>query len=250
MFDAVVLAGGGKGEPLTDREGVSNKAFIKIHGRPMLGYILNTLAESDLIEKIVVVGPDKELAELLEEGYRFTPVSEEESMLANAAAGLKAVKQERLCLMLTADIPLIGREAIEGFLKLCAPFDGDFYYPILTRECCRKRFPQMKRTYVRLRDGSFTGGNIALLRPEWFARSYPRLDLFVAYRKKPLKLFRILPASFIFKFLLNILTVAELESYLSRMMQARAHAVPCDFVEIGTDVDKISDLELVRQALK
>jgi hypothetical protein len=34
------------------------------------------------------------------------------------------------------------------------------------------------------------------------------------------------------------------------MMQARAHAVPCDFVEIGTDVDKISDLELVRQALK
>ena len=250
MFDAVVLAGGGKREPLTDQERVSNKAFINIYGRPMLGYILNALAESDLIEKIVVVGPEKELAELLEEGYRFTPVSEEGSLLANAAAGLKAVNPERLCLMLTADIPLIDREAIEGFLELCAPFYGDFYYPILTRESCRKRFPQMKRTYVRLRDGCFTGGNIALLRPEWFIRAYLRLDLFVTYRKKPLKLFRIFPVSFIFKFLLNILTVAEVESYLSRMMQAKARAIPCDFVEIGTDVDKISDLEVVRQALK
>ena len=72
----------------------------------------------------------------------------------------------------------------------------------------------------------------------------------MAYRKKPLKLFRILPLSFIFKFLFNRLTVSELESYLSGMMQAKALAVPCDFVEIGTDVDKISDLEMVRQVLR
>jgi CTP:molybdopterin cytidylyltransferase MocA len=250
MFDAVILVGGGKSEPLTDQEGVFNKAFIDIHGRPMLGYILNALAGSASIGKITVVGPEKELAGLLEQGYRFTPVPEEGSMLENAAAGLRAVDRERLCLMLTGDIPLIDRETIEGFLKLCAPFDGDFYYPILTRKSCRERFPLMKRTYVRLQDGSYTGGNIVLLRPDWFARCYPRLDLFVTYRKKPLKLFRILPVSFILKFLLNVLSVADLESYLSQMMQAKAHAVPCDFVEIGTDVDKISDLEVVRQALK
>lgn len=250
MFDAVILAGGGKSEPLTDQEGVCNKAFIEIHGRPMLGYILNALTGSASIGKIAVVGPDRELAQLLEEGYHFIPVPEEGSMLENAAAGLRAVDRERLCLMLTGDIPLIDCKTIEGFLKLCAPFDGDFYYPILTRESCRKSFPQMKRTYVRLRDGCFTGGNIVLLRPDWFARCYDRLDLFVTYRKKPLKLFRILPASFIFRFLLNILSVADLESYLSQMMQARARAVPCNFVEIGTDVDKISDLEVVKQALK
>ena len=250
MFDAVVLAGGGTGGPLTEQEGVSNKAFIKIHGRPMLGYILQALAESELIEKIYVVGPQEELAELLEEGYRFIPVPEAGSLLENAGAGLKQVDPQRLCLMLTADIPLINKEAIEGFLKICAPYDDDFYYPILTRECCRERFPMMKRTYVRLRDGCFTGGNIALLRPVCFNQAYPRLHLFVAYRKKPLKLFRIMPTSFIFKFLLNLLTVADLESYLSRMLQVRGRAVPCNFVEIGTDVDKISDLEVVRQALK
>lgn len=250
MFDAVILAGGGKSEPLTEQEGVLNKAFIEIQGRPILGYILNALTGATSIRKVAVVGPEKELAGLLDQGYSFTPVAEEGSLLENAAAGLRAVDQEHLCLMLTGDIPLIKPEIVEGFLKLCAPFDGDFYYPILTQESCLERFPQMKRTYLRLQDGCFTGGNIILLHPGWFARCQPRLDQFVAHRKEPLKLLRILPKRFILKWLLNRLSVVDLEKYLSEMMQARAFAVPCEFVEIGTDVDKISDLEVVREALK
>lgn len=250
MFDAVILAGGGRDEPLTRQEGVANKAFIDLCGRPMLAHILDALAGAASIERVAVVGPEKELSGLLEKGARFVPVAEEGGMLENVAAGLREVEQQRSALVLTADIPLISAATIEGFLKLCAPFDGDLYYPILSRESCRERFPQMERTYVRLREGSYTGGNMALLRPDWFARSRHRLDLFVAFRKKPLKLFRILPAGFIFKFLFNRLTVGDLESYLSEMLQAKARAVPNDFVEIGTDVDKISDLEVVRQVLQ
>ncbi|NMD42871.1 MAG: NTP transferase domain-containing protein [Firmicutes bacterium] len=250
MVDAIVLAGGGKDEPLTRAEGVSNKAFIDLFGRPLLGYILDALAGAGSIEQVIVIGPDPELSGLLEQGQRFTPVSEAGSMLENAAAGLSRVDQERPCLLLTGDIPLIEPETIRDFLELCYPADGDFYYPILTRESCRERFPQMERTYVRLRDGSFTGGNMALIRPDWFARSRHRLDQFVAYRKKPLKLLRILPPGLIIKFLFNRLTVEQLESYLSALFLARAHAVPCDLVEIGTDVDKIGDLEVVRQVVQ
>lgn len=249
MFDAVILAGGGKDEPLTRQEGVSNKAFIDLYGRPLLAYILDALDGTVSIGRVFVVGPERELANLLGQGYRFTPIPEEGGLLENVAAGLRAANQKRPCLVLTGDIPLIDREIIEGFLKLCEPFDGDFYYPILTRENCRERFPQMERTYVRLRDGHFTGGNIALVRPDWYARCRHRLDQFVAYRKKPLKLLQILPLSFILKFLLNRLAVDDLEGYLSALLQVRAHAVPCSFIEIGTDVDKISDLEVVRQYL-
>ncbi|NLA10986.1 MAG: NTP transferase domain-containing protein [Firmicutes bacterium] len=249
MVDAVVLAGGGA-EPLTRAEGVSNKAFIDLLGRPMLAYILEALAGAGPVDKVIVVGPLRELSGLLEQGYRFTPVAEAGSMLENAAAGLNRSDQERPCLLLTGDIPLVNEGTITRFIELCRPFDDDFYYPILTRESCRERFPQMQRTYVRLRDGCFTGGNMALLRPAWFARCRHRLDQFVLYRKKPLKLLRILPVGLILKFLFNRLTVGELERYLSAMFQARARAVPCDLVEIGTDVDKTSDLEVVRQALQ
>lgn len=250
MFDAVILAGGGKEEPLTVQEGVSNKVFIDIFGRAMLLYILEALAGAASVRKVVVVGPLEELGGLLGKESRYTLIREEGGMLDNISAGLRELDQQRPALILTGDIPLLAPDIIEEFLRLCAPFSGDFYYPILSRESCRKRFPQMKRTYVSLREGSFTGGNIALLRPDWFARSRHRLDQFVAYRKKPLKLFRLLPPGFILKFIFKRLTVTDLESYLSEMFQARACAVPCDLVEIGTDVDKISDLEVVRQVLR
>ena len=250
MFDAVVMAGGGKAEPLTEQEGVSNKAFILLQGKPILGYVLDSLAAAPSVDRVVVVGPEQELGLLQqEEGYRFTPVHEAGGMLDNMAAGLKAVDQDRLCLIVTGDIPLLNEQVVEGFLKLCSPFKDDFYYPILTRESCRNRFPETRRTYVRLKEGTFTGGNAGLLRPSWFARNRHRLEMFIAYRKKPLKLLRILPLSFMFKFLFKQLSVAELEINLSQLLQLKARAVPCDFVEIGIDVDKISDLEVVRQAL-
>jgi GTP:adenosylcobinamide-phosphate guanylyltransferase len=249
MFDAVVMAGGGKAEPLLEQEKVTNKAFIPLHGKPLLGYVLDGLSKAPSIDRIVVVGPERELSGLQQEGYSFEFVPEAGSMLDNAGAALKEVDQERLCLVVSGDIPLMNEQVLEGFLALCAPFEHDFYYPILTRESCQSRFPDTRRTYVRLQEGTYTGGNIALIRPSWFALNRHRLEMFIAYRKKPLKLLRILPLSFTLKFLFKRLSVADLEANLSKLLQLRARAVPCGFVEIGTDVDKISDLEVVRRAL-
>ncbi len=249
MFDAVVLAGGGKQEPLTEQENVSNKAFIKIYGRSLLAYILKALQESPSVQRIAVVGPVEDLQELYRVGYSFEIVPEKGSMLDNLAAGFELVDQSRLCLVVTGDIPLINAAVIEEFLALCAPYDQDFYYPILYRETCVERFPETERTYVRLKEGSVTGGNIGLLHPDWFLNNRVRLEMFISYRKKPLKLLRILPLTLIFKYLRKILSVSDLEAYLSRLLQLKARAVTCDCVEIGVDVDKISDLEAVKQHL-
>lgn len=250
MFDTVVLAGGGKPEPLTDQEKVSNKAFIKLYGRPLLAYVLSALKEAPSIGRIVVVGPADELAGLSADGYKFTAVAEQESMLDNLAAGLEAVDPQRLCLVVTGDIPLITAAVIEEFLGLCAPHKHDFYYPILDRENCIKHFPGTERTYVRLKEGRVTGGNVVLLRPDWFLNNRDRLEMFISYRKKPLKLFRIMPLTLVAKYLLKTLSLQDLERHLSRLLQLEARAVPCQNVELGMDVDKISDLAVVKEALK
>jgi len=151
MFDALVLAGGNKAEPLAEHEGLANKAFILIDGKPMLAYILEGLSRAPSVKRIVVVGPADHMAALREDGYSFTAVPEAGTMLDNAAAGLSAVEPEKLCLIVTADIPLLEAATVEEFLKLCEPFDADFYYPILTRESCASRFPDTKRTYVQLK---------------------------------------------------------------------------------------------------
>ncbi len=250
MFDAVVLAGGGKVEPLTEQEKVSNKAFILLHNKPLLTYILSALEEAPSVEQIVVVGPANELQVLQDAGYSFEIAQEKGGMLDNLAAGFETVDQNQPCLVVTSDIPLLRADVIEHFLALCAPHDHDFYYPVLSRKTCLESFPDTERTYVRLKEGPVTGGNIGLLRPSWFLNNRERLEMFISYRKKPLKMMRILPLTMILKYLFKTLTVSDLESYLSRLLKLKARAVPCECVEIAVDVDKVNDLELVKKVLQ
>ncbi len=250
MFDAVVLAGGGKPEPLTEQEQVSNKAFIMLNGRPMLAYILKALQEAPSVKRIAVVGPTEDLQKLIREGYSFEIVPEKGGMLDNLAAGFNFVDISHLCLVVTGDIPLINVSVLEEYFALCAPYDQDFYYPILYRETFIERFPETERTYVRLKEGSVTGGNVCLLRPDWFLNNRKRLEMFISFRKKPLKLMRIMPLTLIAKYLRKNLTVSDLETYLSRLLKLKARAIPCNCVELGVDVDKISDLALIKQSLQ
>ncbi len=250
MFDALVLAGGGKQDILTESEAVSNKAFITLNGRPLISYILQALAEASSIKRIIVVGPQKELETLLDRGHNFKIAAEKSTMLENVASGLQAADPNQLCLVVTADIPLLTAEMVEHFIGLCAPHDHDLYYPILGSEIFQQQFPETERTYVRLKEGQITGGNIGLINPAWFFDNFARLDMFISYRKKPLKLLKILPPVLIIKYLFKRLSVADLERSISHLLQFRARAVPCEHAEIGIDVDKISDLKLVREVLK
>ncbi len=250
MFDAVVLAGGGKSEPLTEQEKVTNKAFIMIEGRPLLAYILEALGGAPSINRTAVVGPEQELRELKGKGYQFDLVPERGSMLDNLAAGFESVDRDSLCLVVMGDIPLINASIIEKFLGLCEPYDHDLYYPVLDREACISHFPETERTYVRLKEGRVTGGNVGLVNPTWYLENRSRLEMFISYRKKPVKMLRILPFTLVFKFIFKTLSVKDLEVNLSRLLGLKAKAVPCSLVELGLDVDKPSDLAVVKKALE
>ena len=66
-MDVIVLAGTAKQSELTQSEGVSNKAFIQIHGNAMLSYVVAALQQVDQVQKNVVVGPEREIKSI------FTP---------------------------------------------------------------------------------------------------------------------------------------------------------------------------------
>lgn len=249
MFNAVLMAGTGKPEPLTEQEEVTNKTFIKVKGEAIISYVMKALLSSSLIDRIAVVGPEAELKALFGGRSQVDIIPEKGVMLDNLAEGLAAVQGSSLCMIVTGDIPLITAGVVDSFIKLCEPHDQDLYYPVLTRDTCLQNFPTTERTYVRLKDGYITGGNIALLNPDWFLANRSRLEMFISYRKKPLKMLRMFPPSFIFKYIINTLSVSDIEKVLSRILQLKARAVFCKTAEIGVDVDKISDLELVRKTL-
>ncbi|MDW7738609.1 MAG: nucleotidyltransferase family protein [Bacillota bacterium] len=249
MFNAIVLAGSGKSDALTEQQGVFNKAFIEIYRKTLLAYIIEALESSESVKKIIVVGPAEDLETLRQKGFKFDIVAEKESMLENLAAGFEIIERDSLCLIVTGDIPLITSKVIDRFIELCLPHDADLYYPVLTRETCMEKYPKNIRTYVRLKEGYLTGGNVALVRSDWYLKNRKRLEMFVSYRKKPLKLMRILPLILIIKYFLKTLSLVDLEKYLSKLMYLKAKAVQCDCVEVGIDVDKPSDLDLVKEIL-
>lgn len=246
MFDAVVLAGTGKESDLTRLENISNKAFILLNGRPLLAFVLDALRATPEVGRIAVVGPPENLAQF---AWKETILSVPEagSIPENILAGYLALRPRRHFLIVSSDIPLLSAASLDDFLVQSRPYLSDFYYPIIRREDTERRFPGAVRTYARLREGVFTGGNVFLLNPAKVEEVMTQLRRFVALRKSPARLAGELGVSFIVKFLTRRLSVAELESRLPDLLGLSGKAVFSRFAEIGTDVDKPSDLDLVRR---
>jgi len=241
MVNAMILAGAPNNGPLQDCSPAANEALIEINGRPMLDYIVDALNASGRIGRLVIVGPPADFAGRYPAA---TVVESGDSILDNIRRGVEALSTREKILVLTSDIPFLTPEALNDFLARCGEREAEFYYPIVTREVSDARFPGVKRTYVALKDGTFTGGNIFLLDPAIIPRSLAKAEQFIKMRKQPLQLARLLGLGFILKFVTRTLTVTEAEKRVEHLLMLRAAAVITPYAEIGVDVDKPSDLAL------
>ncbi len=239
-MDALVLGGGGD-DPLARAHQVPSKAFLPLAGRSMAAWVLDALRRGG-VGRMAFVGPraalDPEPDLWLEDAG---------DLLTNVERGLAALGEEAPVLVATADVPLLTPEAVRHLLEK-APAAG-LVYPIVPKEEVEARFPGMKRTYARLREGTFTGGNLVILDPALFARALPVARKVVAWRKSPFRLAMLFGPAFLFKLLLGALSVAELEARAERIFGVPMRALPVPYPEIGVDVDKPEDLAFAESAL-
>jgi GTP:adenosylcobinamide-phosphate guanylyltransferase len=247
MLKALILAGSGKSDKLKEDE-ETPKALIKINGREMILYILEALKKLDYIEKIVVVGPEKKLRSVLE-NYEVEVVQQGYELIDNVMKGLECFSDEDEVLILTSDIPMITPEALDDFVKRAKESDAEFAYPIISKEDTERKFPGVKRTYVKVKEGTFTGGNVVLVRVGSGKKCLNKARDFFIYRKSPWKLAAILGIPVVLKFLLGRITISEIEKRVFELFGINARAVISRFPELGSDVDKESDLELARRVL-
>jgi len=240
-IDGIVLAGGspGKGESL----GVPTEALLPVGGRPMVTWVLKALRESGFIERLVLVGPPELSGLAREEGVAWVLAGA--SAVESALNGYRALEGSQWILLSTADLPLLTPEAIRDFLERCFKVEADLYYPIITRQSIEEKFKGARRTYVRLKEGTFTGGNLALMRADALTPCALKGEKLVKLRKSPLGLARQIGLLFILKFILGRLTLAEAERSFSRLLGVKGTAIITPYPEIGMDVDKPEDWELV-----
>lgn len=251
---AVVLAGGGRIREKANPDNGPDKTLVKIGARIMADYVVTALKNCPDVSKIVMVGP-----EFLREFFREEPgllyATPGTTPLGSFASGVAVLDKQpdsdpdSWILACAGDTPFLTVAAVSDFLSRCRERDADFYYPIIPRQAAEKSFPGVKRTYVRLQDGVFTGGNLFLANRHIIDSCLPRAEEFIRLRKKPTALARLVGFGVLWKYLIGQLTLQEAEQRVSRLFGFRGAAVITPYPEIGVDVDKPSDLELARRVL-
>lgn len=247
--NALVLAGRTNSDALREYTQTASKALIDINGKPMIRYVVDSLTTVPDVQRVVVVGPVDELAGVVS-GDKVTLVPDGEGIVDNVRRGARQLPPHEPILIATSDIPLLTPEVVQHFLAQCQARPADLYYSIVEKSASERKYPLVKRTYVALQDGTFTGGNLFLVYPSVIEQVAPKAEAFIEQRKSPLQLARLLGFQFVLKLILRLLTIADLEERVSTLWGVRGAAIVSPHPEIGIDVDKPADLQLVRAALR
>lgn len=238
MLNAIILAGTQSIKKWNDS---GNKALFRINGRMMIDYVIDAVKGASDIDRVVIVGPKSELAEHFKD--RVDAVIDcSGSIMENIITGAKYLGNDNHILICSSDIPLVTSEAISDFIHKANALNADLCYPIVEKSENDKKYPEIERTYVRIKEGTFTGGNIFYVNPLILDKGFTLAEKLVNNRKKPLKMAKILSFRFLVQLLLGNLTIERIEKRFSKILDIHAKAVISKYPEIGNDVDKPSDV--------
>ncbi len=253
IIPRVILAGGEAKRDIQAASGQKNRSMIEVMGKTMLRHVVDALVVADASSPIVVMGN-------LPVSSQYTVVEDQGGFVENLFGGLNYFAGSEFVLISTADLPYLTGSSVTEFvteaLRCAAETESALLFPVVPVSDCYARFPGVKRTSLRLKEGEFTGGNLMLVRPSLILAQKKRISEAYAARKSPLKLAVILGLGTLIRLILsqkvspNYLDIPTLESKVSAVMGGRANAVICSHPELATDLDRLSDFEAAGLQLK
>lgn len=244
-MDVIVLAGEKKDSNNKIEEKL-NKAFYKIKDKHMIEYVVETLRRSDSIDRIAVVGPKEKLEPVIG-NIADNIIEGTGSIVSNILLALENFPEDKKILIVTSDIPMITSEAIEDFIERCGESDADLCYSIVDKKVNDMKYPGIRRTYARLWEGRFTGGNVFYFNPAVKDKCKDFVEKMLEYRKSPAKMAGVLGFGFLLRLALGILTINAIQKKCESLLGIRGAAIISPYPEISNDVDRLSDLEFIEK---
>lgn len=250
-MDAVVLAGGipREGEPLYSLSQGRSKALLTVAGKPMVQWVLDALDASKHIGRIFVVG--------LDGGLRFsravTYLPNQGEFLNNVLLGARTLSesdpQVSNLLLISSDIPAVTGSQIDWVIEQTFANHEEFYYCVLDRKVMEGRFPGCRRTFFRFRDREVCGGDMAVIGMSVFSKERGLWHKLTEARKSRWKTAAIIGFDTLLLFALRLLTIDAAVRRASRRLGVRGKVLFCPYPEVGMDVDKPFQLDIVTEFL-
>lgn len=249
-WTAVVLAGSRPGrDRFAERFGTDLKALIPVAGEPMVVRPVRALLQSRGIGRILVLSqaPDR-IAAVLPNDARIE-LEESKDTIAETMLALIADKRlEWPLLVTTADHALLDRKTIDEFCAEAS--DSDIAIGVVERSNLLRRFPDARRTWIRLRGGAYTGANLFALRSP---RAAPAIDLWRSVeqdRKKAWRVISVLGPAVLMAAALRLVSLDAVLAQLGGRLALTVKAVRLSNPLAGVDVDKAEDHALAEAILE
>jgi hypothetical protein len=217
----------------------------------MIQWVLDALDGSQAVDRLIIIGLEKPSAVQVNKPAWFEP--NHGSLLENIRAGLKKTLEldpgERHILLVSSDIPGIQPEMVDWVAETAMQTDDDLYYNVIEKKVMEARFPGSKRTYTHLRDHDLTGGDLNVIRTMTGTNNDKLWDRIIAARKNVFKQAALVGYDVLFLLLLRAVDLDRGVEMISRRLKIKGRVLVCPYAELGMDVDKPHQLEIMRADL-
>lgn len=252
-MDAVVTAGGipQPNELLYPYTQGKPKALLDICGKPMVQWVLDALSGAKSVENVVLIGLTEESGVTCTKPLLFIPNTL--SMIENIIFGIKKVLEihpsATHILLVSSDIPAITPEMVDWEVDTTLKTDVDLCYNLIKREVIEARYPGSKRTFTRLKGMQVCSGDMNVIHTSVISANPEIWEKLVATRKNPIKQAAIIGFDVFILALLGLITVDQAVKKATARLHMTGAAIMCPFAEVGMDVDKPVQLEIMRADL-
>ena len=252
-MDAIVTAGGipKPGEPLYEYTQGKPKALIDIAGKPMIQWVLDALDQSDSVDDIVIVGLEPSDAFSSQKVKAYVP--NQGGLLENLRAGVVKILEinpnAAHVLAVSSDVPTIKPEMIDWVVEETMKTDEDLYYFVIAKEVMEKRFPGSNRSFTTFKDISLCGGDINVIRTMTMTGNDELWEKIIASRKNAFKQASLIGYDILFQLLFKAIKLQDTVTKVKKRLGITGRVIVSPYAEIGMDIDKPHQLEIVREDL-
>ncbi len=253
-MDAIILAGGriAQGDPLYKMTERGIKVMIEIAGKPMIQWIIDALNQSDHIERVFISGLTNDFH--LVSGKSIFYLEGGRNLMDSILIGMYKLLEQNpsteKCLVVSGDIPSINCEIVDWVINSATDPRVEIYYNVVPRSVMERRFPGSKRSYVKLRDITVCGGDMHVFNPQSTIRDGSKWRHIVESRKSIRKLMFLFGLEILFRAIFRMPTLERVAELICNRLEMNGRVVVSPYAELGMDVDKPHQLQMVEKELR